>query len=113
MQQKGRARQAQQDSMQHNGQSSTGQKSSSKKEEKKLENMDFFALLQATGFVKKEHSKDLKTTATGLVKLQGPSGAGGALPMLREHMENKDKPWRMAKVQKLTENLDILSESDE
>lgn len=74
-----------------------------KKGDKALEDMDFFALLQATGFVKKEHSKDLKASATGLVKLQGLSGGGGTLPMLREHIENKDKPWRVPKVQKLND----------
>ena len=58
-------------------------KKADKTKEQKLEDMDFFSLLQATGFVKKEHSNDLKTTTTALVKSQGVSGGGGTLPSIR------------------------------
>ena len=75
--------------------------------------MDFFGLLQATGFVKKEHTKDLQPlTAAQLVQTQGLSGGGGTLPLIHSK-DSENKPWRVKKLQKLGENMEVLSESDD
>ena len=86
---------------------------SKRSKDQTLQNMDFFALLQATGFVKKEHSKDLKAqTTAALVKSQGISGGGGTLPMIRVH-EPEERPWRIKKEKKLGDNFEVLSDSSD
>ena len=76
--------------------------------------MDFFGLLQATGFVKKENPKDMEPlTAAQLVKSQGVSGGGDILPTIQVRDGSENRPWRVKKLQKLGENLEVLSDDSD
>jgi len=71
--------------------------------------MDFFRLLQATGFVKDEKLSEMKIRKLNKIK----NGKYGSLPRIKEENEAYEKPWRQRKALQLNEDFDIISDSEE
>ncbi len=74
----------------------------------KLEDMDFFRLLQATGFVEGNNLTEAKIKKINKMK----HGKYGSLPRIREEQEIYDKPWRVQKPIRLNEDFDVVTDSD-
>ena len=91
------------------------QKSEAFKKGEKLEDMDFFTLLQATGFVRKEHSKELKPTSVAeiLARTKDLDANGRKLPSIPE-LDNESKPWKINRTNKLNAEMELdSSDSDD
>lgn len=86
------------------------QKSEAFKKGEKLEDMDFFTLLQATGFVRKEHSRDLKPTSVAelLARTKDTDENGKKLPHIPDH-QHDSKPWKINRTKKLNADMEIAS----
>ena len=76
--------------------------------------MDFFTLLQATGFVRKEHSKDLKPTSVAEILARskdiGPDGK--KLTKIPE-LDDESKPWKIKRTKKAPTDAESSSDSDQ